>query len=305
MPALNRPVARWRDDIRRIEDLGFSSVAISDHLSGGWVMDPLVAMVVAAEVTTRLRVLGMVFCNDLRHPAMLHKSMANLDVFSGGRVEIGLGAGWRRADHDAIGLPFDRAGVRVERLAEAVEVISALFGEKPVTYIGQHYQVIELDGQPKPVQRPRPPLVIGGGGRRVLELAGRTADVVGINPRLGLDVDPPAAVADMTVSHIDQKVAWARAAARAAGRDPGALQFQLRMLDVRVVHRGVEHRSTSSLATRGSSAMMAGSPSVLHGSVAHCADRLVELRERYGINQIHLGDNIDAAAPVVAQLAGR
>ncbi len=305
MPALNRPVARWRDDIRRIEELGFSSVAISDHLSGGWTMDPLVAMIVAAEATTRLRVLGMVFCNDLRHPALLHKSMANLDVFSGGRVEIGLGAGWQRTDHDAIGLPFDPAGVRVERLAEAVEVINALFGEKPVTYAGQHYQITDLDGLPKPVQRPRPPLLVGGGSRRVLELAGRTADIVGINPRLAPDVDPPAAVTDMTAPRVDQKVAWARAAAHAAGRDPGALQFQLRMLDVRVVHRGVEHRSTSSLATRGPSALTAASPAVLHGSVTRCADRLIELRERYGINQIHLGDNIDAAAPIVAQLAGR
>ena len=94
MPALNRPVPQWRDEIRRIEQLGFSSVSVSDHFTGGWAMDPLVAMTVAAEASTRLRVLGMVFCNDFRHPVLLHKSMANLDVFSGGRVEVGLGAGW-------------------------------------------------------------------------------------------------------------------------------------------------------------------------------------------------------------------
>jgi probable F420-dependent oxidoreductase len=305
MPALNRPVPQWRDEIRRIEDLGFHSVAISDHLTGGWAMDPLVAMTVAAEATTRLRVLAMVFCNDFRHPALLHKSMANLDVFSGGRAEIGLGAGWQRADHDAVGLPFDPPGVRVDRLGEAIEVIAALFGEKPVTYAGRHYRVTDLDGLPKPVQRPRPPLLVGGGSRRVLELAGRAADIIGINPRLAPDVDPLAAVADMSPERVAQKVAWARAAAHAAGRDPAALEYQLRMFDVRVTHRGVQHRSTSSHAALAPPEALATSPAVLHGSVDDCVERLVELRERYAINQLHLGGNLDAAAPIVARLAGR
>ncbi|MGW4465304.1 TIGR03621 family F420-dependent LLM class oxidoreductase [Micromonospora sp. NPDC004704] len=305
MPALNRPVPQWRDEIRRIEQLGFSSVSVSDHFTGGWAMDPLVAMTVAAEASTRLRVLGMVFCNDFRHPVLLHKSMANLDVFSGGRVEVGLGAGWLRDDHDAAGLPFDPPGVRVDRLAEAIEVITGLFGDKPVSFAGRHYQLTELDGLPKPVQRPRPPLLVGGGSRRVLELAGRTADIIGINPRLAPDVDPLAAVAEMSPERMDRKVAWARDAAVAAGRDPAALEVQLRMFDVRVTHRGVEHRSTSSHAALADPSALAASPSVLHGSVPECVDRLFALRERFGINYLHLGGNLDAAAPIVARLAGR
>jgi probable F420-dependent oxidoreductase len=305
MPALNRPVPQWRDEIRRIEELGFSSVSVSDHFTGGWAMDPLVAMTVAAEASTRLRVLGMVFCNDFRHPVMLHKSMANLDVFSGGRVEVGLGAGWLRDDHDAAGLPFDPPGVRVDRLAEAIEVITGLFGDKPVTFAGRHYQLTELDGLPKPVRRPRPPLLVGGGSRRVLELAGRTADIVGINPRLAPDVDPLAAVTEMSPERMDRKVGWARDAARAAGRDPGALEFQLRMFDVRVTHRGVEHRSTSSHAALADPAALTASPSVLHGDVEECVEQLLALRERFGINYLHLGGNLDAAAPIVARLAGR
>ncbi|MFI6761397.1 TIGR03621 family F420-dependent LLM class oxidoreductase [Micromonospora sp. NPDC050417] len=305
MPPLNPSVPRWRDEIRRIEQLGFSSVSVSDHFTGGWAMDPLVAMTVAAEATTRLRVLGMVFCNDFRHPVLLHKSMANLDVFSGGRVEVGLGAGWLRDDHDAAGLPFDPAGVRVDRLAESIEVVTGLFGDKPVTFTGQHYQLTELDGLPKPVQRPRPPLLVGGGSRRVLELAGRTADIVGVNPRLAPDVDPLAAVAEMSPERMDRKVAWARDAALAAGRDPGAIEFQLRMFDVRVTDRGVEHRSTSSHAALADPVALAASPSVLHGEVEECVEKLLALRERYGINYLHLGGNLEAAAPIVARLAGR
>ena len=155
-------------------------------------MDPIVAMTVAAEATARLRVLGMVFCNDFRHPVLLHKAMANLRSVlrrpGRGGARRGLAARWH---HDAAGLPFDEAGVRVDRLAEAIDVISALFEAGPVTYRGKHYRITDLDGLPKPVQRPRPPLLVGGGSRRVLmELAGRTADIVGINPRLSPDMEP-------------------------------------------------------------------------------------------------------------------
>lgn len=304
MPGLSRGPTAWREEVRRIEDLGFSSVAISDHLTGGWAMDPLVAMTVAAEATSRLRVLGMVFCNDFRHPVLLHKSMANLDVFSGGRVELGLGAGWMRADYDALGLTFDPADVRVDRLAETIAVVRGLFGPQPLTFAGKHYQITELDGLPKPVQRPYPPILVGGGGRLVLELAGAQADIVGINPRLAPGVDPMAAVADMSPARIERRVAWARAAAAAAGRDPDALEFQLRIFDLRVSAGGTEHVSTSSHAAHASEAELAASPSVLRGSVSECADALMATRERFGISYFHLGSHVDAAAPIVARLAG-
>ncbi|MDG4789554.1 TIGR03621 family F420-dependent LLM class oxidoreductase [Micromonospora sp. WMMD1102] len=305
MPALNHPVARWRDQIRRIEDLGFDSVSVSDHLTGGWSMDPLVAMTVAAEATTRLRLLGLVFCNDFRHPVLLHKALANLDVFSAGRLEIGLGAGWLRDDHDAAGLPFDPPTVRVARLVESVEILLRLFAGGPVDFAGRHYRVSGLAGLPEPVQRPHPPLLVGGGSRRILELAGRRADIVGINPRLAPDVDPRAALAELSPARFARKVAWARDAAAAAGRDPAGLEFQARMFDVRVLHRGVEHRASSSHAQRVDPAALVGSPSVLHGSVAECVDKLLALRDEYGVSYLHLGGNLDAAAPIVARLSGR
>lgn len=305
LPALCQPIGRWRDEIRRIEELGFSSVSVSDHVSGGWAMDPLVALTVAAEATSRLRLLGLVFCNDLRHPALLHRALANLDVFSAGRVEVGLGAGWLRDDHDALGIPFDPPGVRIDRLAEAIEVVLGLFDAKPVTFVGRHYRITELTGMPRPAQTPRPPLLVGGGGRRVLELAGRHADIVGVNPRLGPGVDPFTAVGELSPERLTRKVGWARAAARATGRDPGTLEFQLRMFDVRVTHDGVEHRSTSSHAASVDPRVLAASPAVLWGHVDECVDRLVELRERYGVSYLHLGGNLAAAAPIVARLAGR
>lgn len=305
MPPLDPGTGRWRDEIRRIEDLGFSSVSVSDHLTGGWSMDPIVTMTVAAEATSRLRVLGLVFCNDFRHPVTLHRSLANLDVFSGGRVEIGLGAGWARADHDAAGLTFDPPAVRVERLAESIEVLSALFEREPVSFAGRHYRVTGLAGLPRPARGVRPPLLVGGGSRRILELAGRCADIVGINPRLAPDVDPLSAVAGLTPDRIDRMVDWARTAARAAGRAPGCLEFQMRMFDVRVSDRGATHRASSSHAAAVDAAELAGSAAVLHGSVSECVEKLLALRERFGISYLHLGGNLAAAAPIVARLAGR
>lgn len=299
MPVVGGQPAAFRERVRRIEDLGFSSVAISDHVTGGWSMDPIVVMTAAAEATTRLRVASMVLANDLRHPVLVHRAMANLDVFSGGRVEIGLGAGWLRADYDALGLPFAPPGVRIDRLAESISLLKALFAGGTVTHAGTHYRVREVEGVPAPVQQPHPPLMVGGGSRRILELAGRTADTVGINPRLAADTERGSAVADLSADRVRQKIGWARAAAAEAGRDPDRLEFQLSLLDVRVSGHGW----TSSLARSAPEELLAASPAVLHGSVDQCVEKLYALRETYGISYLNLGGNLDAAAQIVARLA--
>jgi probable F420-dependent oxidoreductase len=305
MPVLDGHPQRWRDQVRHLEDLGFSSVAISDHVTGGWSMEPVVMMTAAALATSRLRVVSAVLANDFRHPVLLHRALANLDVLSGGRVEIGLGAGWLRADYDAAGLPFDPPGVRIDRLGESIAVIKALFAGGSVSHTGRHYTVADLPGVPAPVQRPHPPLLVGGGGRRVLELAGQTADIVGINPRMAAGAERGAAVLDLTEEQVTRKVGWARAAAVAAGRDPERLEFQLSLLDVRVRQGTAEHVWTSSLARSAPAAALASSPATLHGSVEECVAKLLALRERHGISYLNLGGNLQAAALITAELAGR
>jgi probable F420-dependent oxidoreductase len=305
MPRLTQPVTRWRDEVRRIEDLGFSAVAISDHFTHGWVMDPIVAMTVAAEATSTLRVLSLVLGNDYRHPALLHKSLATLDVISGGRVEIGLGAGWMPDDYTAAGIPFDPPGVRVERLGEAIEVLRGLFSGNPLVYQGKHYQITELDGLPKPVQLPHPPLLVGGGSRRVLELAGRAADIVGINASMRERAGPGRALLDLTADGVAGKLALARDAARTAGRDPGALRYQISILSLHVTDVPDARPWVSSLAAGVTEPdVLAESPAVLHGSVAECVDLLQRRREEYGLDYIQLGGDLSAAAPIVARLAG-
>src|SRR5438445_632743 len=185
MPRLADGVADWQSTLRRIEDHGYSTIAISDHFTQGWAMEPLVTLAAAAGETERMRLLTMVLGNDYRHPVLVHKAAATIDVISGGRVELGLGAGWKLSEYEAAGMVYDPPGMRRERLEEAVEVIRGLFGPEPLDFAGKHYRISRIDGLPKPIQTPHPPIAIGGGGRQMLELAGRIRDIAGMDAHLG------------------------------------------------------------------------------------------------------------------------
>jgi probable F420-dependent oxidoreductase len=308
MPRLTLPVSRWLDEVRRIEDLGFSSVSISEHLTGGWVMEPLTALTVAAGATDRLRLLTLLLSNDFRHPVLLHKAAATLDVASGGRLELGIGAGWLARDYEASGIPFDSPAVRINRLAEAVDVIDGLFGPAPFSYAGNHYRIEQLDGLPKPAQRPRPPIMIGGGGRKILELAARVADIVGVHSRLSTGVLDAAAAHDLSAERIGEKVGWIREAAAAAGRGPDDVELQFSTYIVHVGDRplpALAAASTFAPLLAADPALLASSPAVLVGSVDACVEALYERRERFGFSYLNLGSNLDAVAPIVARLAGQ
>jgi probable F420-dependent oxidoreductase len=307
MPKLNQPVPAWRDAVRRIEDLGFSTVSISDHFTQGWVVEPTVAMSVAAQLTQRLRVLSLVLGNDYRHPVLVHKAMATLDVLSEGRVEIGLGAGWLRSDYQAARIPYDPPGVRVERLDESIQILKGLFAPSPFAFSGRHYGITGLDGLPKPVQRPHPLLLVGGGGKRVLSIAGRHADIAGINPSLDAGIVTPAAVLDMTAERVAQKLTWVREAAVACGRPVDDLEVQMSLLVCRVSNSaGKADKAVSSLASQANvdQATLQRSPAVLSGSLQQCVESLQELRECFGVSYLHLGGNVEAVAPIVQRLAG-
>jgi probable F420-dependent oxidoreductase len=308
MPRLGQSPSRWRDEVRRIEDLGFSSLSVSDHFTRGWKMEPVVVMTAAAEATMSLRVLSLVFGNDYRHPIILHKSMATLDVLSEGRVEIGLGAGWMLDDYRAANLPFDPAPERVQRLEEAAVVLKGLFDQDPFTFRGKHYQVEDLDGLPKPVQRPHPPLLVGGGGKRVLEVAARVADIIGINPSQRAGAVTSFEALDQTVHRVGEKVAWVDEVLREAGRSIDDVELQIRLLSSHVSRSSDQARTMlTALAERMavSPAILEHSPALLYGTVEQCVEALEERRERFGISYVNLtSENVEDVAPIVARLAG-
>ena len=301
--------ASLRDAARRAESIGYSVLVFPDHVVIPFGFVPLLAT--AAAVTDRLRVAPFVANNDFRHPALLAQDMATLDVVSDGRVEVAIGAGWNRPEYDALGIPFDPVGVRVGRLAEAVAVLKGCFGDGPFSFTGEHYTVTDHDGLPKPVQRPHPPLFIGGGGRRTLSLAGREADIVGLAPRTMTASSGETVRSDprsITIAATEEKIAWVREAAGdrfdrlelnvyPTGSEPIVTDHPRKaaadILDGMRARTGVDLDVDEYLA----------SPHVFIGSIDGLAAKLVELRDRLGISSFMVGD-IDTLAPLVERLAG-
>jgi probable F420-dependent oxidoreductase len=295
------PGTSWPELARKVEDLGYSTLTVSDHLDDQLAITP--ALMAAADATTHLRLGSLTYCNDYRHPIVLAKETATIDLLSGGRLEVGLGAGWMTTDYDRSGIPLDRAGVRISRLEEALEVITGLWGDGPCTVDGHHYQVTDLDGQPKPAQRPRPPILIGGGGRRVLSLAGRVADIVGLNIALGSGRIDESAGPTATAASTIEKIGWVRDAA-GDRFDEIELQVRVHLALVTDDRAGVAEAVAPSFGLSPAEALE--SPHALAGTVGEIIDQCLERRERFGISYVGLGlDVLEAMAPVVDLLAGR
>ena len=292
--------SEWRDKARKIEDLGFSTLFMPDHFLDT-VLAPMVAIAVAAAATSTLRVGTLVFGNDYKHPAIVAKEMATLDVLSDGRVELGIGAGWMKTDYDALGMPYDSAGVRIERLEEAIAVMKGSWGPGPFSFAGEHYTITDYDAVPKPVQQP-PPLLVGGGGPKLLRLAGREADIVGINPNLRAGAITADAVQSSIASETKRKIDSVR---EGAGDRFDDIELQIRYFVCAVTDdaRGLAESMAPGMGLTADEALESGV--ALVGTVDEICDTLVARREEWGVSYVVVGDdNFDAFAPVVARLAG-
>ena len=314
VPTALRPLAAWQDALKAIEDSGFSAVAIADHFTGGYTLEPVVTLTAAAMSTTTLRVQAAVLGNDYRHPVLVHRMAATLDVLSEGRLELGLGAGWMTSDYEAAGIPYDPPGRRIDRLEETIAIVKGLFGPEPFSHDGKAYKIRELDGIPKSVQQPHPPILIGGGGPRVLGLAAREADIVGINANLKAGrVGGPEAIYDVSAERLAEKVGLVHDAAAAAGRDPDDLELSMAQWLLYVTPSANEATTLlEKMAARTGvdATWLERAPGVLVGSVSRCVEKLHELRDRFGISYVqveagpHAVASIDAVSPVVRELAG-
>ena len=301
------PAADWVTHVRRIEELSYATFLIRDHFTPDFFGDqfaPLIALTAAAAVTARLRVGTLVIDNDFRHPAILAKEAATLDLLSGGRLELGLGAGWMRREYEAAGMPYERAGRRIERLEEALTVLKGLFADGAFSHCGTHYQVDQLDSYPKPVQRPHPPLLIGGGKRRVLTLAGREADIVSIlttSVSTGRVEDDPT---ERTARAVRQKLDWIRVG---AGERFG--QIELCLIPAFIVTDDPCRRASELIAERhwGDVTVeeVLDMPSMLFGSEDEMVATLQRRREEFGFSYYVVSDKVvEEFAPIVARLAG-
>lgn len=289
----------WQDLARTVEGLGFSTLFLPDHFEDQ--LAPIPAMAAAAEATTTLRVGALVADNDYKHPVVHAKELATIDVLSGGRLEVGLGAGWMRTDYERSGIAYDPPAVRVDRFEEGLHIIKALFADGPVTFSGDHYEIAGMEGTPKPVQSP-PPIIIGAGGPRMLALAAREADIVGVNPSLRSGQIDASTAADATAAAYDGKLERLRAAAgdRFEDLELSCLLFVVAQTDDRI---GFAEGIAPLFGIDATDALDV--PLALFGTVEEMCDQLVARRERWGLSYVVVQlDAMDAIAPVVARLSG-
>jgi probable F420-dependent oxidoreductase len=292
--------AAWRQLARKAEDLGYSTLYVPDHLDDQWA--PMVAATVAAEATATLRVGTLVLDNDFRHPVVLAKEAATLDVVSGGRFEFGLGAGWLTADYEQSGIPMEKPSVRVARLAESLAIMRAMWRDGSATFSGDHYHVTAAAATPVPTTPGGPPLVIGGGGRRVLTLAGQYADIVSIVPSLTAGYVGPEVAAESVVEKYADRVRWAR---EAAGDRAGDLEFQCWTVAVQVVPNAGEVIGSLAPLFGLTPDQLRTAPLALIGTAEEITEILRKRREDLGFSYIVVHEaEMDALAPVIAELAG-
>jgi probable F420-dependent oxidoreductase len=295
----SRSAAEWREAARKAEALGYDIFLMPDHLGGQLAIGP--ALTVVAEAAPSIRIGTLVWQNDWRHPTLLAKEAYTLDVLSDGRFELGIGAGGSfPPEFEWMGVPLEPPAGRVARLEESIRILKAVAGDGPASVEGEHYSIRDYEGHPKPVQKPWPPIHVGAGGRRMLAIAAREADIIGLLPSMGgpktfdeREIGPEA---------FDAKVATVReiAGSRFDQIELNILIQGLAVTDDRdtAIRRLREERGFDNEA-------WFDSPMVFHGSVDAIVERMEARRERYGISYYAVFEHqIDEFAPIVARLAG-
>lgn len=290
----------WREKARLVEALGYSTLFLPDHF--GDQFSPIAALMSAADATTKLRIGSLVFDNDYRHPVVLAKEAATLDLLSEGRLDFGLGAGWMASDYEQTGIPLDPPGTRIERMAEALEIIKAFFAGGSVSFTGKHYRIDGVEAVPSPVQKPHPPIVLGGGGPRMLRLAAREADIVSINYKLSEGRVNRKLIRTGLAEATDEKLAWIKEAA--------ADRFsEIELCATIFVANVTDDRDTVAAAMasgfRSEPRDVLDMPHFLIGTVEQMIEALQSRRERYGISYVVVpGEAVESLAPIVERLTG-
>ncbi|HET9782323.1 MAG TPA: TIGR03621 family F420-dependent LLM class oxidoreductase [Candidatus Dormibacteraeota bacterium] len=293
--------SQWRDRARAIESMGYSTLYLPDHF--GDQVGPIAGLMAAADATTTLRIGSLVYDNDYRHPVVLAKEAATLDLLSDGRLDFGLGAGWMRTDYEQSGMAYDSPGTRIERMAEGLTIIKKFFAGEEFSFEGKHYTIRGLKGSPRPVQKPHPPIVIGGGGRKMLELAAREADIVNVNFDLREGRPGRRAAQTGRASATEEKLRWIREAAgeRFEHIELGAWTLQASVTEDRdLVARAFAPQMAMEMED------LLEISHVLIGSLEQIVEDLEKRRERFGFSHVIIpGDAAEELAPVVQRLAGK
>ena len=264
---------------------------------------PVPALMSVADATKKLRVGALVWDNDYKHPVVLAKELATMDLLSDGRLELGIGAGWMISDYEQSGIPYERAGLRIDRMIEGIDVMKGCFAEGEFSYAGKHYTITNYNGSPKPVQAPCPPILIGGGGKRVLTYAAQVADIIGINATMSAGAVGPEAISTMTAEAVDEKVDIVR---DAVGSRINHVEMNIRAFMVNITDDAAGAISRLAKGIGVEEKMVAETPFALMGPPSKLIEDLIARRERWGFSYVIVGgEDIEKFAPVVAALSGK
>jgi probable F420-dependent oxidoreductase len=290
----------WKDKARQVESLGYSALYLPDHF--GDQLGPIAALMAAADATTKLRVGSLVFDNDYRHPTVLAKEAATLDLLSEGRFDLGLGAGWMASDYEQTGMPYDSPSTRIERMEEGLQIIKGLMAGGNFSFSGKHYHIKELEGSPLPFQKPHPPILLGGGGRRMLRLAAREADIVNVNFNLRDGRVSRNVVRSGLAEATDEKMAWIR---EAADERMDLLELSVTVFLTNITDDRMSVATPMAAGLGADATDVLETPHFLIGTVDEVVDQIEKRRDRYGISFVIVpGDVVEAFAPVVKRLSG-
>ena len=293
--------------VRRAEQLGYDVVLCSDHLdlAGRHFSHfaPVPALTAAAMATERVRIGTSVLNQDFRHPAVLAREAASLDVLSDGRLELGLGMGWNQPEYEMAGIPFDPAPERLRRFGEYVQVVKGVMAAGPFSFSGEFFTVDSMADEPPVLQRPHPPIMIGATRPRMLALAAREADIVSLNM---LQADDPS---DETLAAMVQRVRMA-AIERFSGIElqlPLAATIPHRTGGVDAVRAAIAAGEPfiSMLASKFGEEALADSPMVLTGTAVQMAQKLSDLASRLGIGAVMIPmPQMEALSRAITELKG-
>jgi len=276
-------------------------LTMPDHFTDQ--LAPVPALMSVADATTKLRVGALVWDNDYKHPVVLAKELATMDLLSDGRLELGIGAGWMISDYEQSGIPYERAGLRIDRMIEGIDVMKGCFAQGAFSYAGKHYTITNYDGLPKPLQAPCPPILIGGGGKRVLTYAAQVADIIGINATMSAGAVGPEAISTMTAEAVDGKVDIIR---DSAGDRFNHVEMNIRAFLVNITDDAAGAISRLAAGMGVEESMVAETPFALMGPPSKLIEDLIARRERWGFSYVIVGgEDIEKFAPVVAALSGK
>ena len=281
--------------------MGYTTLFLPDHFSDQ--LGVISALMAAADATTKLRIGSLVFDNDYRHPVVLAKEAATLDLLSDGRLDLGIGAGWLVSDYESAGIPYDTAGIRIDRLVEAVAILKKCFSGQAFSFSGKHYTIKDFEGSPLPVQKPYPRFLVGGGGRKMLTFAAREGDIVHVNYNLNEGRINPKLVQTGMADATDQKLAWIREAA-GDRMDEIELGFTVFFANVTEDRESLAHALAPSMGFEPRDVLEM--PHFLIGTIDQIVDDLKHRRDRFGFSDVIVpGEAAEQLAPVVERLAGK